>query len=159
LDPQQRFGAIAAPRIVGSASAWLPIGCAESLVMRLPDNYDQAARDTLAHRPSNACGSRRSLAVVPLIGDKRYYGESPVGLWRGLPPCQQEWAGRVAVGEGPEAGLLGEPKHPTSNIKHQTARRSHPKPPQCDPKATPMRPQSHPNATTKPPRTSERYHR
>jgi hypothetical protein len=27
----------------------------------------------------------------------------------GLPPYQREWAGRVAVGEGPEAGLLGKP--------------------------------------------------
>ena len=27
----------------------------------------------------------------------------------GLPPYQREWAGKVAVGEGPEASLLGEP--------------------------------------------------
>ena len=27
----------------------------------------------------------------------------------GLPPYLREWAGRVAVGEGPEAGYLGEP--------------------------------------------------
>ena len=27
----------------------------------------------------------------------------------GLPPDQREWAGRLAVGEAPEAGLLGEP--------------------------------------------------
>ena len=27
----------------------------------------------------------------------------------GLPPYPRKWAGRVAVGEGPEAGLLGEP--------------------------------------------------
>ena len=27
----------------------------------------------------------------------------------GLPPYPREWARRVAVGEGPEAGLLGEP--------------------------------------------------
>ena len=27
----------------------------------------------------------------------------------GLPPYQREWGGRVAVGEGPEAGPLGEP--------------------------------------------------
>jgi hypothetical protein len=26
-----------------------------------------------------------------------------------LPPYQQEWSGRVKVGEGPEAGLVGEP--------------------------------------------------
>ena len=50
------------PRIVGYRSAWLPIGCAETFVMWLPDYYKQAAGDTLAHRPSNACGSLRSLA-------------------------------------------------------------------------------------------------
>jgi hypothetical protein len=68
--PQQRFGAIQAPSIVGHGSAWVPMGCAETFVLRLPDNYDQAARDGLAHRPVTARGSRRSLAVVPLIGDR-----------------------------------------------------------------------------------------
>jgi hypothetical protein len=38
-----------------------------------------------------------------------------------LAPCQQEWAGRVAVGEGPESGLLGKPTWArTSNIQHRT---------------------------------------
>jgi len=32
-------------------------------------------------RPS--CGPHRSLTVVPLISDKRYYGETLVGLWSG----------------------------------------------------------------------------
>src|ERR1035441_5287213 len=67
LDPQQRFGAIKAPSIVGHGSAWVPMGCAEPFVMRLPDNYNQAACDALAHRPRNACGYHRSLAVVPSI--------------------------------------------------------------------------------------------
>jgi hypothetical protein len=62
FDPQQRFGAIAAPRTVGHGSASLPMGCAETLVMRLPDDYHQAARDTLAHRPRSACGPRRIFA-------------------------------------------------------------------------------------------------
>ena len=35
---------------------------------------------------------------------RRGYGEATARL----PPDPQEWAGRVAVGEGPEAGLLGE---------------------------------------------------
>jgi hypothetical protein len=61
-DPQQRFGAIAAPRTVGHGSAWLPMGCAETLMMRLPDDYHQAAPHTLALRPRSACGPRRSLA-------------------------------------------------------------------------------------------------
>ena len=52
---------------------------------------------------------RASLAVVPLIADKRYYDETPMRLWGGLPPYPREWAGRLAVGEGPEAGLLGKP--------------------------------------------------
>ena len=30
-------------------------------------------------------------------------------LWGGLPPYPRECAGRVAVGEGPEAGLVVEP--------------------------------------------------
>src|ERR1035441_6644368 len=53
--------------IVGHGSTCVPMGCAETLVMRLPGNHDQAARDALAHRPRSACGSRRSLAVVPSI--------------------------------------------------------------------------------------------
>jgi hypothetical protein len=64
FDPQQRFGAIAAPRTVGRGSAWLPMGCTGTLVMRLPDDYHQAARDALAHRPQSACGPRRRLAVA-----------------------------------------------------------------------------------------------
>ena len=35
----------------------------------------------------------RSLPVVPLIADQRYYGEAPVRL----PPCQRELARRLAV--------------------------------------------------------------
>ena len=62
LDAQQRFGAIGGPRMVRSASAWLPMGCAEGLAMRLPANHNDAARDTLSHRPRSACGPRRSLA-------------------------------------------------------------------------------------------------
>jgi hypothetical protein len=48
--------------IVPSASAWLPMGCAETLVMRLPDDHHQTARDPLAHRPWSAGGPRRTLA-------------------------------------------------------------------------------------------------
>jgi hypothetical protein len=92
------------------------MGCAETFVMRLPDCYHQAARDALARRSRSACGSRRSLA-----GDspetrrstsdrgsevlRRVSGESPAELR----PYLREWAGRVAVGEGPEGGLFGEP--------------------------------------------------
>jgi hypothetical protein len=83
------------------------MGCAETSALRLPDNYHQAARDALAHRPRTACGSRRSLAVVPLNADQRY--DDTGGTTGGLAPYPREWAGRVAVGEGPEAGLLGEP--------------------------------------------------
>jgi hypothetical protein len=53
-------------------------------MMRLPNNNNQAARDALAHRPRTA-------------------GETPAGL----PPYPREWAGRVAVGEGPQPGLSG----------------------------------------------------
>ena len=92
MDPLQRFGAIEAPSIVDHGSAWVPMGSAVTFVMRLPDNYHQATREALAHRPHTACGSRRSLAVVPLLGDQRYYGETPRSLRRdcrpsrGIPP-------------------------------------------------------------------------
>jgi hypothetical protein len=119
---QQRFGTIQAPRIVGSASAWLPMGCAETLAIRLPYNDNQAARDTLAHRPSNACGSRRSLAVAPLIADQRCYGESPVGLRRDCRPTSRNGPGgwRWTRGQMLAIGPFGGPKHPTSNIQHRT---------------------------------------
>jgi hypothetical protein len=67
-------------------STWVPMGCAETSVMPLPHNYNQAARDALAHRPLTACGSRRSLAVAPLIGDQRCYGETPMRLRRDCRP-------------------------------------------------------------------------
>jgi hypothetical protein len=35
------------------------MGCAETLVLRLPDNRNQAARDTLAQRPRSAWEPRR----------------------------------------------------------------------------------------------------
>jgi hypothetical protein len=47
----------------------MSMGCAETSVMGLADSYDEAARDALAQRPGNACGSRRNLAVAPLIAD------------------------------------------------------------------------------------------
>src|ERR1035438_3309076 len=62
------------------------MGCAEIYVIRPPDGYNQAARDALAHRPRTACGPRRSLAVGPLIGGKRYYGETPMRLRRDCRP-------------------------------------------------------------------------
>src|ERR1035441_8331164 len=77
LDPQQRFGAIEAPSIVGHGSTWVPMGCAEPFVMRLPDNYNQAARDGLAHRPHTACGSRRSLALVSSIREGGNMARAP----------------------------------------------------------------------------------
>ena len=61
MDPQQRFGAIQAPGIVGHESTWMPMGSAQTCVMRLPEDYNQVARDALAHRPITARGSRRRL--------------------------------------------------------------------------------------------------
>ena len=69
------------------------MGCSQTSVMRLPDNSNQAARAALAHRPRAACGSRRSLAVVPLIGYQRYYGETPLRRRRDCRPIR---------GTGPE---------------------------------------------------------
>ena len=84
----------------GAASAWVPTGCAQTFVLRLPGNYHQATRDALAHRSGTACGSRRSLAVAPLIGDQRCYGETCRETPGGLAPCPREWAGKAAVWEG-----------------------------------------------------------
>jgi hypothetical protein len=53
--------------------------------------------------------TRRNLSVVPLIWDKRYYGEVPARLRRDWRPVRRKGAGRVAVGEGPEAGFSREP--------------------------------------------------
>ncbi len=78
--------AIEVPRIVSSASAWLPMGCAETSVVRLPDDYHQADRDAFALRPLTACEPRRSLAVSPLIGNQRCYGEAPRRLRRDSRP-------------------------------------------------------------------------
>src|ERR1019366_1596414 len=68
------------------------MGCAETYVLRLPDNDNQAARDALAHRPPSRVrvspGPRHSLTVVPLIGDKRYYGEATAWLPRGSRPIR-----------------------------------------------------------------------
>src|ERR1035441_7344144 len=69
------------------------MGCAETFVLRLPDSSNEAAHDALAHRPRTACGSRRSLAVVPLIGDKRYYGETPMRLRRDCRPIRRNGPG------------------------------------------------------------------
>jgi hypothetical protein len=62
-----RFGAIEAPSIVGSASPWLPMGCAKTIVTMLPDNYHQDAHGALADPSATARGPHRSLPVVPSI--------------------------------------------------------------------------------------------
>ena len=111
MDPQQRFGAIEAPSFVSHGSAWTPMGCAETSVPRLPDRHIQAARDAPDHRPRSACGSRRSLAVVPLIPDKRYYGETPAGPARAT----------GAVSEGIASGMMiviRQPQHKGFSVSH-----------------------------------------
>ena len=73
------------------------MGYAETIVLRLPDNYNQAALDALAQRPPNRMRappeSRRSLPVAPLIGDQRCYGEA-MGRLRG------DYGG-LSAGNGP----------------------------------------------------------
>ena len=78
MDLKQRFAAIEAPSIVGSASPYLPMGCAKTLATMVLDNYHHGAHDALADPSAIACGPRRSLPVAPLIADKRCYGEAPV---------------------------------------------------------------------------------
>src|ERR1035441_9709105 len=65
------------------------MGCAETSVMPLPDNYHQDARDALGHPSLTACGPHRSLAVVPSIAIegttarlRRDSGSTPAGMNR-----------------------------------------------------------------------------
>ena len=62
---------------------------------------------SLYHHRRTACGSRRSLAVVPLIGDQRYYGETPMRLRR---DCLKAVVGAGDVGKA-SAGV-GCDSHP-----------------------------------------------
>jgi hypothetical protein len=48
----------------------------------------------------------RSLTVVPLIPDQRYYGEAPASIRA----SKREWAARMAGAAGPVAWLFGEQK-------------------------------------------------
>jgi hypothetical protein len=61
-------------------SAWLPVRCAEILVMVLPDDSRQGTRDALAQPSPTASEPPRSLTVVALIRNKRYYGETMATL-------------------------------------------------------------------------------
>ena len=64
----------------------------------------------------------RSLAVVPLIGDKRYYGEAPVGLAGGL----REGLVRGRRNWGPEVRLSkSEFRRPKPERRPNTEGRSH----------------------------------
>jgi len=59
-----------AQSIVGSASAWLPMGCAQTFVMMLSHNQNQGAHDALAQPFPTACGPPRSLPVVPSLANE-----------------------------------------------------------------------------------------
>ena len=48
MDLEQRIAAVQAQSSVGSASGWLPRGCAEAFGMLLLNNDNQAARDAFA---------------------------------------------------------------------------------------------------------------
>jgi hypothetical protein len=71
---------------------------------------------------STARRQERHLLPSHFFSQKKWEGNKLISNWglevlrrgshettEGLPPYLREWAGRVAVGEGPEAGLLGEP--------------------------------------------------
>jgi hypothetical protein len=175
---QSRHRESSAPQVPGyqwdALKAWR-CGC-QLAIIRPPAIRSLTAPGARAGLAGDSPETRRCPSDPRSEGQRRVSGEATAGL----PPCQREWAGRVAVSEGPEAGLLGSVgvEHPTSNIQHRTGRigghgtlngeaiQSHinatSKPPQSvliakglgpqsHPKATPMRPQSHPNATLEPP--------
>jgi hypothetical protein len=55
-------------------------------------------------------GTRRSLPVVPLIGDQRYYGEAPVRLPGGSGAGPEELGARGPAVWGTKLGLDGSPR-------------------------------------------------
>jgi len=120
---------------VGHGSAWVPMGCAQTFVMRLPDDYHQATHDALAHRPRSACGSRRSLAVAPLIGNQRCYGETPMSLRRDCRPIRRNgpdgwrwvrgqrlaiWGSQPGLGLSAETPATGEGARPVRSLATPT---------------------------------------
>ena len=105
LELQQRLRAVRTQGIGGSATAWQSMGCAETVALTLPGDQSHAIHPALPQPSPAARGPRRSLAVVSLIADKRYYGETPGRL----PTCPRRWAERAAAGEGPAARVFGEP--------------------------------------------------
>src|SRR5208283_1650644 len=93
------------------------MGCARTFVTVLPDNYHEGAHDTLAGPSATACGPHRRLPVVPLIADKRCYGEPPGGLRRDRRPVSGNGpGGRRWVGDqgwpfwGANLGQRGQPR-------------------------------------------------
>src|ERR1017187_10213956 len=83
------------------------MGYAQTFARLLSDNYSRGAREVLAHRPRSACGSRRSVAVVPLIGDKRYYGETPMRLRGDCRPMSGNGPGGWRRGRAPRLAFWG----------------------------------------------------
>jgi len=87
----------------GSATAWQSMGCAETVALTLRGDESRATHHALAQPFPAARGPRRSLTVVPLAPDQRYYGET-TGRLLTYPRRRAERAG---AGEGPEARLFG----------------------------------------------------
>ena len=90
LDAQQRFGAIGGrewsdPQVPGcqwdALKAWR-CGC-QLTIMMPPAIHSLTAPGAHADLAVASPDTRRTLAVAPLIGDKRCYGECPARLRRG----------------------------------------------------------------------------
>jgi hypothetical protein len=104
--------------MVGSASAWLPMGCAETLVRRLPDNRNQVALDTLAHRPGARAGlardspeTRRSTSDPRSEVLRRGYGEDPARPARAPGAVSEDIAGGLIP-------VIWQPNHKGLSASH-----------------------------------------
>ena len=112
------------------------MGCAESSVMRLPNNYNQAARSTLAHHSRSTCGpgrrfaghspdTRRSTSDRVSEVLRRVSGEATARLRRDWRSVSRNAPGAWRWVRGQSLAFWGRDpniQQPTCNIQHQTGR-------------------------------------
>jgi hypothetical protein len=105
-------------RIARRGSTWLPMGCAEPSLMRLPENKDQTARDRLARRLWSAGGPRRNLAVASPDAPRSTSDWRSEVLWRGYGegPARLRWDCR------PRQSSFGLPKRARRSVTQCAAK-------------------------------------